>query len=51
MQKAIKDGLLDRERWEMYLRLQLESGWAKEKKQQKMVEISKKRKELKKKRY
>lgn len=51
VQKAIKDGLLDRERWEMYLRLQLESGWAKEKKQQKMVEISKKRKELKKKRY
>ena len=48
VKKAMEEGTLDPERWEMYLRLQTESGWAKEKKHQKMVDISKKRKELKK---
>jgi len=46
---ALESGELSEEKWEIYQKLQWESNWAKEKKHAKMVEISKARKQLHKK--
>lgn len=49
VKNALETGKLSEERWGMYCNLQRESNWAKGLKENKMVEIAKKRKALKKK--
>lgn len=46
VRKALENGELAENRWQMYMQLQRENSWAKAMKRQKMISISKKRKEL-----
>ena len=46
IRRALEDGSLSRERWEMYARLERENQWSMDKKNELMVSVAKHRREL-----
>ena len=46
VRKALEDGTLDPARWEMYLRLQKENSWSKQKKNEMMMNVAMYRRKL-----